>query len=92
MSAWGRAQDTLHDYFYGYEDGSGNFYPGVLYEVYRDRPPKELGDLIEGVLERVGPIFEEFGERVAKRRLLAEMSDVGISFGTRSDAKARWGE
>jgi hypothetical protein len=81
MSTWGRAQDALWDRLFGCEDGTGNFYPGPLHDVYKDKPPKEFTDLIEDILEVVAPMFEETGERVARARLLAEMSEVGISFG-----------
>jgi hypothetical protein len=89
MSTWGRAQDILCDYLYGYEDGSGKFYPGPLYESYRGKF-KELTEIVEGILERIAPTFEEFGERVARKRLLAEMAEHGISFGPKSEAKVRW--
>jgi hypothetical protein len=77
MSTWGRAQDALHDMLWGYEANYGEWRPGLLYDKLTF---EEVSALTEPILERIGPIFAEAGRKAAKAELLAEMSEVGISF------------
>jgi hypothetical protein len=59
MSKWGRAQDAVWDILYGYEMGDGTWIPGPVYEWAQRQPPREMGKLVEQIIEVVANIMCE---------------------------------
>ncbi len=59
MSSWGRCQNSLHDVLWGYEDGQGNFTPGLLHDLGWER----VASLTEPILEAVYEIAYQQGKK-----------------------------